>query len=387
MPRLRTFDLFTGIGGVTHALRGIAVPLLYCDNDPKCLEVLDSLMKRRLVPNARVVTDVSHVVEAAKKLRLRPDMVVAGFPCQGFSNRGLREGLLHEGSGLFGQLVKIVDACQPPLVFMENVAAIASFDADFSKVLRAFTRRGYALRWAIVSASDVGAPQERRRWFCLASLPTVWERSIAVPFVEPFVWSRATEPRPRMQKPESPGDHVSRFHMLGNSVCPDAVRLAFLHIWSGGDITELPTARIWSLPLRAYLPPEDFRSVSHPQNHGYAFGLRRPKLLAPRYPAKTIVHRRNHYRGITLDPRLYKEKASSELSSPRVRKPVEIPQWATPRTGASMNRVLTRRAIGDLQSQVRFATTTTGVRSTRANIEWVEWLMGYPAGWTSAGGS
>jgi site-specific DNA-cytosine methylase len=61
MPRLRTFDLFTGIGGITHAMRGIAVPLLYCDNDPKCLEVLDRLMKRRVIPHARVVTDVSHV--------------------------------------------------------------------------------------------------------------------------------------------------------------------------------------------------------------------------------------------------------------------------------------------------------------------------------------
>jgi hypothetical protein len=172
--------------------------------------------------------------------------------------------------------------------------------------------------------------------------------------------------------------------MLGNSVCPDAVRLAFLHLWSGGDIVQLPRERLWALPLRAYLPPDNFRPVSQPQNHAYAFGPTRPRLLAPCSPVKTIVRVRNSYRGITLDPRLHKDKASTELSSPRVRKPVEIARWATPRTGASMNRVLTRRAMGDLQSQVRFATSTSGSRSTRANIEWVEWLMGYPASWTSS---
>lgn len=39
-PLLRVADLFSGIGGFTRALHGMADTVLYCDNDPAAVKVL-----------------------------------------------------------------------------------------------------------------------------------------------------------------------------------------------------------------------------------------------------------------------------------------------------------------------------------------------------------
>jgi len=59
--------------------------------------------------------------------------------------------------------------------------------------------------------------------------------------------------------------------------------------------------------------------------------------------------------------------------------------WATPRTKLSHAcRNLTRRGAMDLGSQLRFAKSTPDDQRHLSvpNIEWVEWLMGLPIGWT-----
>jgi len=59
--------------------------------------------------------------------------------------------------------------------------------------------------------------------------------------------------------------------------------------------------------------------------------------------------------------------------------------WATPRTRMSHAcRNLTRRGAQDLGSQLRFAKSTPENQRHLMvpNIEWVEWLMGLPIGWT-----
>jgi len=57
--KLRSLDLFTGIGGFTLALKGLADPVAYCDisEDSRC--ALGSLMKRRLLPRAPICEDIT----------------------------------------------------------------------------------------------------------------------------------------------------------------------------------------------------------------------------------------------------------------------------------------------------------------------------------------
>ena len=56
---LRSLDLFSGIGGLTVALRGVVRPVAYCDIDSAAQAVLADRMKQRLLPRACVPTCAS----------------------------------------------------------------------------------------------------------------------------------------------------------------------------------------------------------------------------------------------------------------------------------------------------------------------------------------
>lgn len=58
MGLLNSVDLFSGIGGFTLAMDGIARPVLYCDNNPHVIAVLKSNMTRSAIPRAPIVDDV-----------------------------------------------------------------------------------------------------------------------------------------------------------------------------------------------------------------------------------------------------------------------------------------------------------------------------------------
>jgi site-specific DNA-cytosine methylase len=43
---ITTLDVFSGIGGITHGLKGIARPIAYCDNNDSSQKTLNALMKK-----------------------------------------------------------------------------------------------------------------------------------------------------------------------------------------------------------------------------------------------------------------------------------------------------------------------------------------------------
>ena len=117
----------------------------------------------------------------ARELRGVVDCIAAGFPCQDLSLAGRRAGLDGSRSGLFFDILDIADACGARLLFLENVAGIASATASVvdeaegalderaaARVLGELAERGWDAEWLTLSASDVGASHGRARWFCFA---------------------------------------------------------------------------------------------------------------------------------------------------------------------------------------------------------------------------
>ena len=97
----------------------------------------------------------------------RVDCIHAGFPCQDISIAGKRAGV-DEGtrSGLYREVLRCADEIRPKFLFLENVSAILS--NGLGTVLGDLAARGYDCRWCCIRASDVGAPHQRDRWWCLA---------------------------------------------------------------------------------------------------------------------------------------------------------------------------------------------------------------------------
>lgn len=107
------------------------------------------------------------------------DILTAGYPCQPFSTAGQRKGSADERH-LWPYIKEIISHLQPSRVILENVRGHLTL--GFKEVLQDLTQIGYDAKWAIVRASDVGAPHRRERLFCVAQ-PT-YSNSIRFNFRE-----------------------------------------------------------------------------------------------------------------------------------------------------------------------------------------------------------
>lgn len=93
-------------------------------------------------------------------------LIIGGPPCQGFSVAGKRI-VDDERNKLYKSFVRLVDEIKPKVFVMENVPNILSIGGGIVKesVLKDFTEIGYNVAYKILTASDYGVPQARRRAF------------------------------------------------------------------------------------------------------------------------------------------------------------------------------------------------------------------------------
>lgn len=184
---IRLGSLFTGYGGLDM---GVAMALAGARVDVQWVADVEDGPRRVLArhwPDAPNLGDVTGVDWARTP---SVDVIAGGSPCQDMSLAGERRGMRPgTRSGLWDAMARAVRAHRPRLVAWENVEGSLSSGA-YSRVesregrvgdgsgrsaLRAIGRvlgdlagLGYDARWAVVRASDVGAPHRRARVFLIA---------------------------------------------------------------------------------------------------------------------------------------------------------------------------------------------------------------------------
>lgn len=384
---LRSLDLFSGVGGLTLALEGLAKPVAYCDWAASPRAALRANMAAGKLPNAPVSEDVRELTRAwlARNRCETPDIIVGGFPCVGFSALGNLKGFEERQSGLFWEILRLADETGCPMLFLENVPNVLNMGMhDVSRELTG--KRGYELRWAVVRASDVGAVHARPRWYCLAVRPGYQHRwAKAAPYA-PHPWTAGA--MPVRGAPSSTPENRNSMALLGNSVVPDAVRYTFLYLL--GRCNEAPATLATPAGLR--LAPAATPAAGTAKNWNRVpvwpqCGVLEVGAAAPIATMRLPVMRAPPRIALTFDPRAFttKKPPSSALSSPRVVKPVKRTKWSTPRHGCTgASNYLTERSLRDLPTQVRFERSTSDRhRGGGVNPAFVEWLMGYPSGWTT----
>ncbi|MET7831278.1 DNA cytosine methyltransferase [Micromonospora sediminicola] len=79
----------------------------------------------------------------------------------------IRAGITGEHSSLWSAVADAVRVLRPPLVFVENVAALLR--RGFDVVQSDLAAIGYDTSWTCLRASDIGAAHRRDRLFLLAA--------------------------------------------------------------------------------------------------------------------------------------------------------------------------------------------------------------------------
>jgi DNA (cytosine-5)-methyltransferase 1 len=170
LSNLTAVSLFAGVGGFDLALTRAGVKVVAAvEIDKKCRDVLSLQF-----PETKLFEDVKGVTgEQLRAAGFVPErgIITAGFPCQDLSVAGLRKGLAGSRSGLFWEIIRIIDETHAEQVVLENVAGLLSSQSgqDMGIVITALVERGYGVCWRVLDSQNFGVPQRRRRVFIVAS--------------------------------------------------------------------------------------------------------------------------------------------------------------------------------------------------------------------------
>ena len=161
---MKVCSLFCGIGGIDLAFEQAGHEIIWANDDNKfaCMTYRHNFPKVNLVKADIRSIDKSTIPDC--------DIVTAGFPCQPFSVCGKQKGFSDERGNLFFEVGKVIDAKQPKIVFLENVANLTEHDngKTFNIIHNELAGRGYYIRYIIADACDYGIPQHRTRTYVVA---------------------------------------------------------------------------------------------------------------------------------------------------------------------------------------------------------------------------
>jgi DNA (cytosine-5)-methyltransferase 1 len=163
---IKYIDLFCGLGAFHTA----------CNSQPDAFECV---LACDIDEGARTIYEANYGLKPEGDIRqidteTMPDfdILFAGFPCQPFSIAGNGEGFNDAEKGnLFYDILKIVDAKEPRMVFLENVKNLETHDSGntFKTIQTELESRGYTFTSKVMNAAKYGSPQARQRIFMVAT--------------------------------------------------------------------------------------------------------------------------------------------------------------------------------------------------------------------------
>jgi DNA (cytosine-5)-methyltransferase 1 len=158
--------LCAGYGGIELGLKR-AIPDLrtvaLCEIEAFAIANLVAKMEAGLMDPAPVWPNLKTFPWGA--FRDRVDILTGGYPCQPFSAAGQRKGK-QDPRHLWPYIARGIRILEPRLCFFENVEGHISL--GLSDVIEDLAGMGYRTTWGIFSASECGAPHQRKRVFILA---------------------------------------------------------------------------------------------------------------------------------------------------------------------------------------------------------------------------
>ena len=160
-------DLFSGIGGFALGLQrtGKFKTIAFCEYDEFCHRVL-----RKNFGNVPIIKDIkSFDTERFIHEHGRPFIITGGFPCQPFSQAGLRQGTEDEkGRDLWSEMHRVISSLKPQWVIGENVSGFATLPLVFERTATDLETSGYQTVCFNIPACATNLKHERQRLWIVA---------------------------------------------------------------------------------------------------------------------------------------------------------------------------------------------------------------------------
>jgi DNA (cytosine-5)-methyltransferase 1 len=155
---MRVISLFSGAGGMDLGFREAGHTIVWANDIWS-----DAVETYKLNLGAHITcADIAKLDPSAIP---EGDIVVGGFPCQGFSVANIGRRTSDSRNFMYLEFMRIVDAKKPRYFLAENVKGILSLDSGraFEQILQDFGAIGYRVKHSVLNAADYGVPQRRER--------------------------------------------------------------------------------------------------------------------------------------------------------------------------------------------------------------------------------
>lgn len=162
---MKIVDLFSGAGGLSlgFEVEGFE-PILAIDKWNDAIETYNANHENKV----GTTRDIHEFTNEDIEKFMTEDIVgiIGGPPCQGFSLVGTRDTNDPRNS-LYIEYVRFVNKIRPNFFVLENVSGLLSLEKGKFKqdIIKRFTDLGYNVDFKLLTASDYGVPQSRKRVF------------------------------------------------------------------------------------------------------------------------------------------------------------------------------------------------------------------------------
>ena len=159
MNKPTVISLFSGAGGMDLGFIQAGFNIIWANDFFK--EAVDSYSKN--IGDHIVFGDITKI--NSSEIPDNPDVVIGGFPCQGFSVANNNRSMQDKRNFLYKEMLRIIKDKKPKVFVAENVKGILSIEhGDVIKmILEDFKSLGYVVDYKLVNSAEYGVPQQRER--------------------------------------------------------------------------------------------------------------------------------------------------------------------------------------------------------------------------------
>ncbi|MBE6453933.1 MAG: DNA (cytosine-5-)-methyltransferase [Alphaproteobacteria bacterium] len=152
-------DLFAGIGGIRIPFQELGGKCVFSSE-------WDSFAQKTYRVNFGEIPS-GDITKIDAKTIPNFDVLLAGFPCQPFSQAGLKKGFSDTRGTLFFDIERIIAKKRPKAFLLENVKQLQGHDRGntLKVIIEHLKKLNYTVDYKVLRAADFGLPQNRERLY------------------------------------------------------------------------------------------------------------------------------------------------------------------------------------------------------------------------------
>ncbi|MBS9775415.1 DNA cytosine methyltransferase [Candidatus Gracilibacteria bacterium] len=157
--KYKVVSLFSGCGGLDLGFINAGFEVIWANDFFK--EATETYKKN--IGNHIILGDICEI--KSEEIPDDFDVLLGGFPCQGFSIANIKRNMNDERNFLYREMLRIIKDKQPKIFVAENVKGLLSMQKGkvIEMIVNDFRNLGYEVDYKVLNSADYGVPQQRER--------------------------------------------------------------------------------------------------------------------------------------------------------------------------------------------------------------------------------